>query len=102
VRLHGEDGHCADPDRVAIRLRLRDLRVADGAGGAGAIDDHHGARKRPLHRLRERARHGIHGAAGGERTDERDRALGVLRGSDADEQEDGDDGGGRRRTTSAH
>ena len=81
VRLHERVGHVHEADRVAIRLRLRDLGGADVAARAALVDDDDlGVVAQILLDVRhDEARRQVRAAAGRKRHDQRDRAFRVRR-----------------------
>src|SRR5262249_40596463 len=71
-----------EADGIAVGRRRRERREADFAASAGAVDDHdlRAATEVLLHVGRERPRDEVGAAAGRERDDQGDRALGIRRG----------------------
>jgi hypothetical protein len=78
--VHHRDFHGDDAERVAIRLRGRDRRVADHAGTTGAVDDVDWLAEVFFQQSRDDARGGVCTAACAPRTDHLDRAarIGAL------------------------
>jgi hypothetical protein len=68
-------GDAAEPDRVAVRRRLRDRVRAQHAAGAGLVLDHEGLTGQFAHLLAEHARERVGGTAGR-------KAVDILHGTD--------------------
>ena len=65
-------------ERVAVRLRLRQLRDANCATGAGFVDDHHLGAENRLHQFGQHARDDVDAASGRRWNDQLDRARGKF------------------------
>jgi hypothetical protein len=75
ARGHRMRAGIGEPQRMAVRLRARDLRGAEAATAADAVLDHELLAQALAELLRDQARHGVGAAPGRERHDEADRPF---------------------------